>query len=266
MKVSFERLSGFKIHASDGEIGSVHDVFFHDDSWKIRYLVVDTGPWIFGRKVLVSPIAIRGLDLENKLVTVDLTKEQVKDSPDVSIDPPLSRDQEVEYHDYFHWPYYWGGGGVGTGSYVGVAPEGILVGDDNVVPDAHTLPPDKRDVFLRSAREVRGYTLYCGDDEAGEIDGLVIDSDEWLVPFLVVELGERRVLLPSTAIDGLGWPDREIRTQLDFGILSGRPAYDESLLADSAYLQRARDGFPERPAKYDPRHPETAEIDAKRIR
>jgi uncharacterized protein YrrD len=51
-------LKGFAIHATDGELGAVSDLYFDDDSWTIRYLTVDTGGWLGGRRVLISPISV----------------------------------------------------------------------------------------------------------------------------------------------------------------------------------------------------------------
>jgi len=52
---SIEKLKGFEIQAADGEIGKVDDLFFDERSWRVRYLVVDVGNWLFGRQVLNAP-------------------------------------------------------------------------------------------------------------------------------------------------------------------------------------------------------------------
>ena len=74
-------LKGFAIRATDGEIGTVDQFYFDDESWAIRYLVVNTGGWLSGRLVLVSPIALRQAEWQSKRLDVALTKKQIEDSP-----------------------------------------------------------------------------------------------------------------------------------------------------------------------------------------
>ncbi len=51
-------LHGFKIRATDGELGTVDQLYFDDETWAIRYLMVETGGWLGGRRVLISPISV----------------------------------------------------------------------------------------------------------------------------------------------------------------------------------------------------------------
>jgi hypothetical protein len=73
-------IEGFKVVATDGEIGAVDEATYDVGS---SYIVVDTGPWIFGRKVLLPAGVIQTMDLDNKKVHVRVTKDQVKDSPEI---------------------------------------------------------------------------------------------------------------------------------------------------------------------------------------
>ena len=84
-------LRGYAILATDGAIGEVEDLYFDDDRWAIRYLVVDTGSWLPGRKVLISPHAIGRPDWMAQQLPVTLTKAQVEGSPDVDTRKPVSR-------------------------------------------------------------------------------------------------------------------------------------------------------------------------------
>jgi hypothetical protein len=95
-------LIGYDILAQDGKIGKVHDFYFDDDQWTIRYLVVDTGPWILGRKVLISPEAVGRPDWITKNFPVDLTRQQVKDSPEIDADLHISRQQELTLSEHYH--------------------------------------------------------------------------------------------------------------------------------------------------------------------
>ena len=107
-------INGYAIKASDGRIGTVSDFLFDDASWLVRWLVVDTGNWLSGRKVLLPPSALGQLDAKEHEFSVKLTKQQVKDSPEIDTDRPVSRQMETSVYDYYGWSPYWG-----TGFYMG---------------------------------------------------------------------------------------------------------------------------------------------------
>ena len=100
-------LKGFSIGARDGDIGEANDFIFDDKNWTVRYLVADTNRWLPGRKVLISPIVVDQPDWEGKRLPVLLTQEQVKNSPDISLNEELSAQDEARYYNYYGFPYYW---------------------------------------------------------------------------------------------------------------------------------------------------------------
>ena len=102
-------LKGLVIQATDGELGTVDQFYFDDETWAIRYLTVDTGGWLGGRQVLISPISVVHADWPAKRLDVALTKKQVENSPDIDTHQPVSRQHEAEYNGYYGYPYYWGG-------------------------------------------------------------------------------------------------------------------------------------------------------------
>ena len=109
MLCNTNNLTGFALHATDGDIGAVEDFYFDDDNWTVRYLVADTGKWIPGRKVLISPISLGNVDAEQKQVSVNLSREQIKNSPDIDAHKPISRQHETAVNNYYGYPYYWAG-------------------------------------------------------------------------------------------------------------------------------------------------------------
>jgi len=76
-------VTGFHVEAADGRIGKVDEATYDVGS---AYVVVDTGPWIFGRKVVIPAGTVSQLDLENDILGVRLTKDQIKDSPEFKPD------------------------------------------------------------------------------------------------------------------------------------------------------------------------------------
>ena len=101
---SFNHIRGHTIQASDGEIGSLHDLYFDDQSTAIRYLVVDTGSWLPGRRVLLAPAAVGGVGYRAAGVVTGLTRQQVKDGPDVYHGQARSRaSRSCSLHTYYGW-------------------------------------------------------------------------------------------------------------------------------------------------------------------
>ncbi|MGB7435982.1 MAG: PRC-barrel domain-containing protein [Candidatus Acidiferrum sp.] len=102
-------LKGYKLDSLDGEIGKVKEFYFDDQHWAIRYLVADTGGWLTGRQVLISPYALIAVRKEDQDITIDLTKKQIEGSPSLNSDKPVSRQFEEGYYGYYGWPGYWNG-------------------------------------------------------------------------------------------------------------------------------------------------------------
>ena len=102
-------LKGYKLNSRDGEIGKVKEFYFDDRHWAIRYLVAETGNWLTGRQVLISPYALVAVNKEEQNIAVDLTKKQIEDSPSLNSDKPVSLQFEQAYYGYYGWPIYWGG-------------------------------------------------------------------------------------------------------------------------------------------------------------
>jgi hypothetical protein len=88
------------IGATDGDIGRVKGLYFDDHAWAIRYLIVDTGSWLSGRKVLISPISIHKPDWTANSLPAAITRDQVQSSPDIDTDKPVTRQHEVQYLGY----------------------------------------------------------------------------------------------------------------------------------------------------------------------
>lgn len=206
------------LQASDGAIGSVDDVYFSDDRWTIRYLVVDTGGWLTGRKVLVSPRAVRALHSEDRVLELALTREQVRQSPDFDSHKPVSRQYEVEHARYYGYPFYW------TGPYLWGASEYPSVVGTPVAAMDETTPAvrarmarerAKADPHLRSAGEVSGYAIEADDGDIGHVETFLFDDASWSIRALVVDTRNwwpgRQVVIPPQWIADIDWPGARVR-------------------------------------------------------
>jgi len=192
---SITNLRGETIHATDGDFGSVDDFLFDDENWAIRYLVVDTGKWLSGRKVLISPASFERTQTADVLKTT-LSKEQIKNSPDIYKHRPVSRRREAEYLRYFDYPYYWHGPslwGTTVVPYYPPAPRPIgypgMVGGSsgNATAPRPEPQPEMEDAHLRSTAEVRGYYIEAIDGEIGHVEDFIVDDESWAIRYMVVD-------------------------------------------------------------------------------
>lgn len=203
-------LRGDKIAASDGEIGRIDQIYFNDDDWHVRYLVVDTGGWLSGRKVLVSPVSVDRSKSSDHALAVGLTREQVEHSPSVDADKPVSRQYEEAHARYYGYPLYW------------ASPEApVMPPPDPAGKLARQLKAAERkagESHLRSSDEVIGYSIHAADGRIGHVEDLRIDDRNWAVSDLVVDTRDwfpgRKVLVPPSAVENIDWSTREVRLRM----------------------------------------------------
>lgn len=208
---SVNELRGHTIAATDGEIGTVHDVYFDDEAWGVRYFVVDTGKWLPGRRVLLSPLSVHEPHWADRRLPVSLTRQRVKDSPSIDTAQPVSRAMEAELFQYYGYPLYWPGGSLwGPGAYPIDTPIAPVV----VPPPATQQTSRAAENHLRSAREVIGYHLHATDGDLGHVADFLVDDEGWRVRQLVVETGHwwsgRTLLVSPDAITAVDWLARQV--------------------------------------------------------
>ncbi|HMQ35259.1 MAG TPA: PRC-barrel domain-containing protein [Chloroflexaceae bacterium] len=103
---STREVQGYAIRALDGEIGEVRDFLMDDETWAIRYLVIDTGGWWSGKQVLIAPLWATAVNWTDRVVELDLTRDQIKSGP--AYDPErLNRDEEQRLHEHHRRTGYW---------------------------------------------------------------------------------------------------------------------------------------------------------------
>jgi hypothetical protein len=170
-------------------------LYFDDETWSVRYLVVDTGKWLSGRKVLVSPEAIVRPWHHQAAIAVKLTTEQIRSSPDIETAMPVSRATEELLYRHYQWNPYWE-------STIAPIPSPALAVDD-----------DRQDaevgVRLRSANELGGHHVKARDGEVGLVEDLLLDDDVSRILFMVVDvegwLFGKKVLAGPSLIARVDW-------------------------------------------------------------
>ena len=226
-------LTDLTILASDGEIGSVQEVYFDDRNWAIRYLVVKAGGWLLSREVLLAPAAVSGISDANRTMKVALTRDQIKRAPPSEAAKPLSRDYEEAYFRHFHWAPYWEPGPTGWAS-------GVPYPETPPLPIDTTLPADApKNPHLRSNTEIIGYDIRATNGAVGHVEDLVIDDDTWTVRYIEVDtrnwLPGKKVLLQTMRIDHISWAERSVAVLLSQQAIQSAPAYDPSRLITPTY-------------------------------
>ena len=211
-----EELHDHTIGADDGVIGHVEDLFLDDDAWVVRSLVVDTGCWLFGKKVPISPMAIGKLNSSGRLLPVSITKEQVNGSPDVDSGG------------------YWGGGmypGMmlpGTGGFG--SPQAIREGTQHARARAEQARDAHFDPRLRSCKAITGCHIHASDGDIGHVSGLLIDDEAWAVRCLMVDTSNwwvgHAMLIAPRWIEGVSWAEDTVSIKLTRQGLKDAPAFD----------------------------------------
>lgn len=236
MQCSVNSLVGYTMEATDGEIGKVAEFYFDDQTWTIRYLILESGNWLTGRKLLISPEAIIRMPGRSRSFPVNLTKEQIRNSPDIDTEKPVSRQQEMELYGHYPWQSYWGsgfypGGVWGITDPPAVMDDKILQGEFSGIEAAADLRADDNP-HLRSTKEVTSYRIHATDGDIGHVKDFIIDDQTWQIECLVVDLHNwfsgKKVLVPVRQVKNLEWSDSKVFVNLTIDSIKNSPAIDES--------------------------------------
>ncbi len=259
---SVKSLYNYVLSAEDGMIGRCKDFLFDQRMWTIRYMVADTGKWLPGRKVLISPISLGQPDWNTRVFPVLLTKEQIEKAPPLDSDAPVSRQHEIKWTQHYNWPYYWDG----TLPW-GIAPNpgdlyhlrnrenekaGTQKKDDAAGSDDDF--PDSGDDLLRSSDEVTGYHIQATDDEIGHVEDFILNDETWVIQYMVVDtrnwLPSRKVLIAPDWIEAVSWPESKVSVGLTQAQVKESPTYDPSMLVNRKYEEQLYDYYG-RPTYWD---------------
>jgi hypothetical protein len=223
---AIEDLNQLSIGARDGEIGTIKDAYFDDHDWTLRYLVVATGGWLSGRKVLIAPWSIRGMRWEEKLIDVDLTRAQVSESPSIDTDKPVSRQHEIGLLDYYGYPYYWSGPLLWGG--MAFPRDGFAAGPDEL-RQRQLDRSEKYDPHLRSADEMTAYGIEASDGSIGQVQDFLYDDETWSIRYLVVDTRRvfpgKHVLISMEWVEEVDWSKRKLTLALTREAIRESPEY-----------------------------------------
>jgi len=199
------KVAGATVKGTDGDIGTLEDFYFEEDRWTVRYLLVDTGKWFSGKRVLISPMSVRN-EWGRTGVRLNLTKEQVWNSPEFTDGGPLSREGETSVLAYYGYPDYWGAASI-WGNYDSpiALVEGVPVAAATAPAGKVAIDPEAR--HLRSIKKSTGYHLHARNGEIGHVDDFLIGQESWRIRYLLVDtsnwIGGRSVIVSPEAVEGI---------------------------------------------------------------
>jgi len=213
-----KNLQKYRVVANNGPIGRVDRFYFDDQQWAIRYLVVDTGNWLPGRRVLIWPSCIRGVDCNAGSILLSITKRMVQSSPDMDTHKPVSRQQKAANVGYHGW-WYWGAAGLcGPVLYPVGESTGEAADAQGRVETELVEARANGDSHLRSTREVIGYRLQATDGELGHVEDFLVEDDSWVIRYIVVDTSNwwfgRKVRISPGWIREVSWSQGKVFSEL----------------------------------------------------
>jgi uncharacterized protein YrrD len=199
-------LKNYELQSLDGEIGKVNEFYFDDHYWTIRYLIANTGNWLTGRQVLISPNSLIAVNKVEQYVSINLTKKQIEDSPSLDNDQPVSRQFEESYFGYYEWPMYW---------------------------------DDQYDPHLRSTYDVSAYNIQALDGPLGHVEDFIIDDETWAIRYLIINTRNwwpgKKVLVSPQWIESVSWNETKVFVNLLRETIKQSPEYTEETLLTRDY-------------------------------
>jgi hypothetical protein len=228
--------NGYAIEASDGELGTVSGLLLEDVGWAIRWLVVDTGNWLPGRKVILPLSALGKPDQTARHFPVKLTMRQVKNSPDVDVALPVSRRVETDLYDYYGWDPYWRDTSLPTSATPFVVRPRL---SDSVAAASAEALPAPVDLPLRSVATLTGAAIRATDDAIGHVEDFLVEAAGWRVRYITVDTenwwpGEK-VLISPRSVREVDWENRLIHLNVDRQKVKDSPPYNPAVTVDGAY-------------------------------
>lgn len=240
---SLDDLENYALQATDGDIGHVRDFYFDDVSWAIRYLVVECGPWLSSRQVLISPMGMGPPNWPQRTLPVSITREQVRNSPTIDTEKPVSRQHEIGLLGHYGYPHYWSGTQLwGTNAYPGMPSNGAggfvavpqIVRQEREAQDlrAEVQQGRREDPHLRSCKALHNYRIASADGEIGHVQGLIVEEASWAVRYFIVNTSNwwlgHRVLIAAAWIRDVNWLDATITVDLTRKQVRAAPPYDST--------------------------------------
>jgi hypothetical protein len=229
--------SDFNLSAGEFEIGKVHELFFDDNIWAVRYFAADAGSWISGKKVLISPSVLGEPDSGTLRIPVSVRELKIQKAPALDLDAPVSRLHQIRLNEHYGWMPYWAETDYHDISESSREVVSGLSADEETAADSH----------LFSTLEMIDYTVHALDGEKALVEDFIVDTEDWVIYYLVAEIGEpgdrRRVLLSTDWVSRISREEERVYTDLSVSMIEGSPEYDPAVPVDRDYEYKLYDYY-----------------------
>jgi hypothetical protein len=232
---SLKELERYTVSATDADVGRVANFLLDDACWIVRYLVVEGGPLLEGRRVLISPISFRQTEWSPHILHLELTLAKIRNSPHVDVDDVIPRSYERDFCRYYGYPFYWGNSGLWGKE---DRPGALAAGEWS---EAHAEHPDRLvgEVHLRSTREVGGYHFQGSDKAIGCVEDFLIDDDTWQVRYLAIDTSSwwfgRKVLIAPHWATRIDWAERKVYLDISRKAIKDSPEWNGTAAINRKY-------------------------------
>ncbi len=219
---------GYSVHGTDGDLGTVSEFLFEDRTWEVRYLVVSIGAWLNRKKVIIHPAALHPPDWIKRIFPTNLSRDQIRHSPDIDTEMPVSRDQERNLLQYFGWPLYWGESYIGPGTSASL----MSTAAAEQARQQHQRTQEEQQSHLRSTHEVKGYHIQTPQGTIGHVSDFLFEDSDWRINYMVVNtkniLPGKKVLLSTEWIENIDWPAAVVEVDISKDMIKNSPTFDPS--------------------------------------
>ncbi len=230
-----KKLRGYTPKAIQGRIGTVSDLFFHDQTWCIENLLIKLGTWPHSKEVLIGAEGLGAPLQEEKEISIPLTKAQIEQSPLKGTVPPVSQQEPIPLQTAHHDPPFLGGPEGFPPVFPGMQPGAIVMVEaekELMKAQRHMQKPTAQKPHLRSIKEVVGYTLVTSDGKKVRMEDFMIEMNNgpWLIRWVIASEYKwwpgKRVLLGTEEILKVDCGSQTVQVELTHNELSVSPEID----------------------------------------
>lgn len=243
MLISLREVTGYEMHSRDGKIGIASDFLFDQKSWFIKSIVDKSGK-VFSKELLFSAGSIGGLDMQEKILHMDLDNEQIKHSPRLTVRDVLNPERFLPMDDnkvVFHsdWLNNWNSMRLTVlGKQKKYATTKILNSSDllhqEAMKDASLFVrnDDEEIPTLQSSAMTFGFKISSRNGDMGYMQDFIVNDEDWSIKFLVINtkrnFSGKKILVSPEAIDWISWRRKHVSVDMEKEKLAGCPHFDMS--------------------------------------
>jgi sporulation protein YlmC with PRC-barrel domain len=247
-----KEFQGDAICARDGDLGKVRTLYFDEEEWRIYSMVVETGAWFAGRHLLIPSDVLGDLDQEHQRLTVELTQEDIRNSPEAPKHQASFMEDSRVIQRYSGCNVYWSSDPCVLQS-VASPPASIPIPAAPLTGAALTgaalelADRQSRGAPLHSTRDLMGYAIQATDGEIGHVEDVVIDTATWHIRYLVVDTQNgwptKKILISPRWIHQVHWDTLQVAVELRRDRIKKSPEFDASAPPDRDYEVRLFDHY-----------------------